>query len=63
MTIFPFQIGEITALYGRVQRIKAPPPDAGGAEPADLVTISPEAKKKILEETKTKVLERIRRTE
>lgn len=63
MTVFPFQIGEIKALYTRVQKIKPPPSDSGTAEPADLVTISAEAKKKILEETRSRVLERIRRTE
>lgn len=64
MTVFPFQVGEVTALYNRILKIRTPPPEPGAAETGDLVTISTEARKqKILEEAKHNVLERIRRTE
>lgn len=64
MTVFPFQIGEVTALYGRILKIRPSIPEPEPGDPGDLVTISAEAKKqRIMEEAKNKVLEQIRKTE
>ncbi|MDA8389010.1 MAG: hypothetical protein M0Z58_10180 [Nitrospiraceae bacterium] len=64
MTIFPFQINEMTRLYSRTMKLPASAltdSETDQAEPKDVVMISSEAKKKqILDEAKGAVLERIR---
>lgn len=63
MTVFPFQIGEVTSLYHRVLKSKDLSVEAESetAELKDVVTLSAEAKRqKILEETQNAVLSRIK---
>jgi hypothetical protein len=61
MTVFPFQIGEVTSLYHRVLKSRDLAVEAETAELKDVVTLSAEAKRqKILEETKNAVLSRIK---
>lgn len=63
MTVFPFQIGEVTNLYHRVLKSRdlSVETEAEPAELKDVVTLSAEAKRqKIHEETKNAVLNRIK---
>lgn len=63
MTVFPFQIGEVTSLYHRVLKSRdlSVETEAETAELKDVVTLSAEAKRqKIIEETKSAVLNRIK---
>jgi len=63
MTVFPFQIGEVTNLYTRVLKSRdlSVETEAESAELKDVVTLSAEAKRqKIHEETKNAVLNRIK---
>ena len=61
MTVFPFQIGEVTNLYHRVLKSRDLSVETETAELKDVVTLSAEAKRqKILEETKNAVLSRIK---
>ncbi|MBE0569823.1 MAG: hypothetical protein IH576_04195 [Deltaproteobacteria bacterium] len=61
MTVFPFQIGEVTGLYHRVLKSRDLSVETETAELKDVVTLSAEAKRqKILEETKNAVLSRIK---
>lgn len=63
MTIFPFQFNELMHLYNRVSKLK---PSAilerDNPEPQDIINISAEAKKKqIMEQTRSEILEKIRK--
>ena len=61
MTVFPFQIGEVTSLYHRVLKSRDLSVETESTELKDVVTLSAEAKRqKILEETKSAVLSRIK---
>ncbi len=61
MTVFPFQIGEVTSLYHRVLKSRDLSTETAAAELKDVVSLSAEAKRqKILEETQSAVLNRIK---
>lgn len=61
MTIFPFQIGEVTGLYNRVLKSRDLSAEPETTDLKDVVTLSAEAKRqKILEETKSAVISRIK---
>ncbi len=63
MTVFPFQIGEVTSLYHRVLKSRdlSVETEPETAELKDVVTLSAEAKRqRILEETQNAVLSRIK---
>ena len=63
MTVFPFQIGEVTNLYHRVLKSRdlSVETETESADLKDVVTLSAEAKRqKIMEETKNAVLSRIK---
>ncbi|MBI5575348.1 MAG: hypothetical protein HY896_03175 [Deltaproteobacteria bacterium] len=61
MTVFPFQLGEVTSLYHRVLKTRPQVPESDSTDLKDVVTISAEAKRqKILEEAQSAVLARIR---
>jgi len=61
MTVFPFQIGEVTGLYNRVLKSRDLSMEAETTELKDVMTLSAEARRqKILEETKNAVLSQIK---
>jgi hypothetical protein len=61
MTVFPFQIGEVTSLYHRVLKSRDLTSEPETTELKDVVSLSAEAKRqKILEETQNAVLSRIK---
>jgi len=61
VTVFPFQIGEVTGLYNRVLKARTRSPDIDPPERNDVVTISSEGKRQqVIDETKTAVLARIK---
>ena len=61
MTVFPFQIGEVTGLYNRVLKARTRASDVDPPERKDVVTISPEGKRqRVIDETQTAVLASIR---
>ncbi|MFA6149248.1 MAG: hypothetical protein WC899_13675 [bacterium] len=61
MTVFPFQIGEVTGLYNRVMKARTHVSDIDPPERKDVVTISSEGKRqRVIDETKTAVLARIK---
>lgn len=61
MTVFPFQIGEVTGLYNRVLKARTLGSDIDPPERKDVVTISSEGKRqRVIDETKTAVLARIK---
>ena len=62
MTVFPFQIGEVTGLYNRVMKARSRGPDVDPPpERNDVVTISSEGKRQqVIDETKAAVLARIK---
>jgi len=60
MTLFPFQIGEVTGLYQRVLKTRRQSLEADLPETKDVVSISAEAKRrKILEEIRDAVPARV----
>ncbi len=61
MTVFPFQIGEVTGLYHRVLKARLRGSDVDLPERKDIVTISSEGKRqRVIDETQTAVLDRIK---
>jgi hypothetical protein len=61
VTIFPFEIGEVAGLYNRILKTRPHASDTDSPDRTDVVTISSEAKRqKVLEETQSAVLVRIR---
>jgi len=61
VTVFPFQFGEVTGLYHRVMKARSHGPDVDPPERKDVVTISSEGKRqRVIDETKTAVLARIK---
>lgn len=61
MTVFPFQIGEVTGLYNRVMKARSRGSDIDPPEKKDVVTISSEGKRqRVIDETKAAVLARIK---
>ncbi len=65
MTVFPFQIGEVTRLYHRVLKSRdlsvERETEADSAGLKDIVTLSAEARRqRVLQETQDAVLNRIR---
>lgn len=64
MTVFPFQIGETKQLFNRLAKLKPSTIlEKEHADPRDVVHTSAEAKKRrILVQTRTEVLENIRKT-
>ncbi|HEY6014043.1 MAG TPA: hypothetical protein VIU37_08545 [Candidatus Limnocylindrales bacterium] len=58
-----FHLNDMTGLYGRILGIKSPDRDAGPAEATGRAVLSGHAKRRrILEEARSAVLDRIRRT-
>ena len=64
MTVFPFQINETKQLFNRLSKLKPSMIlEKEQADPRDVVHTSAEAKKRrILDQTRTEVLENIRKT-
>ena len=64
MTVFPFQLNEMTHLHNRLSMLKLSSLlGKEQADPGDAVRISAEAKKRqIFDQTRTEVLRRIRKT-
>ena len=64
MTVFPFQLNDVTRLHNRLAKLKPSSLlDKEQAEPGDVVRISAEAKKRqILDQARTEVLRQIRKT-
>ncbi len=64
MTVFPFQINEVSHLYNRLSKLKPSTIiEREPGEPQDVVHISAEAKKRqILDQARTEVLDQIRKT-
>lgn len=61
MTVFPFQIGEVTGLYNRVMKARTRGSDVDPPERNDVVTISSEGKRQqVINETQAAVLARIK---
>ena len=61
MTVFPFQIGEVTGLYNRVLKARTRGSDVDPPERKDVVTISSEGKRQqVINETQAAVLARIK---
>lgn len=61
MTVFPFQIGEVTGLYHRVMKARSRGSDVDPPERNDVVTISSEGKRqRVIDETQAAVLARIK---
>ncbi|MGZ8460805.1 MAG: hypothetical protein ACXWW2_10285 [Candidatus Deferrimicrobiaceae bacterium] len=61
MTVFPFQIGEVTGLYNRVMKSRSRGSDIDAPERVDVVTISSEGKRqRVINETQAAVLARIK---
>jgi hypothetical protein len=64
VTVFPFQIGEVTGLYNRVMKARTRGTDVDPPERKDVVTISSEGKRqRVIDEAQTAVLARIRSRE
>ncbi len=64
MTVFPYQIHEVSHLYSRLSKLKPSTIiEKEQGEPQDVVHISAEAKKRqILDQARTEVLDQIRKT-
>ena len=61
MTVFPFEIGEVTGLYNRVMKARLRGSDVDPPERKDIVTISSEGKRqRVIDQTQTAVLARIK---
>jgi hypothetical protein len=61
MTVFPFQIGEVTSLYHRVLKSRDLASEPEPTELKDVVSLSAEARRqKVLEQTQSAVLSRIK---
>ncbi|MHB1011378.1 MAG: hypothetical protein ACYC37_00505 [Desulfobacteria bacterium] len=61
MTVFPFQIGEVTGLYSRVLKARTRGSDVDPPERKDVVTISSEGKRqRVIDEAQAAVLARIK---
>ena len=61
VTVFPFQIGEVTGLYHRVLKARSRGSDVDPPERKDVVTISSEGKRqRVIDEAQTAVLARIK---
>ena len=59
VTVFPFQIGEITGLYNRVMKVRSRGSEIDHPERKDIVTISSEGKRRqVIDETQIAVLAR-----
>ena len=64
MTAFPFQVNEVMHVYNRLSKLRPSTIlEKDQAEPQDVVQISTEAKKRqVLDQTRSEVMEQIRKT-
>ena len=64
MAIFPLKAGEISTLYNRVLKVRSFAPEPDDADPRSGLAISTDAKrKKVFEEAKHAVIDKIRNSD